>query len=115
MEVQDGEIDIYEFQKLIFLFNLHKDDDITELAQYKKDKIWKEKEMEKGMEFDESVATIESVSDGEDELMLNKMNKRTPAENAKIKEKKKHRRQLNAFIAELEIPCYFINAKKSKK
>jgi hypothetical protein len=37
-------MDIYEYQRLIFLFNLHKDDDLDELASYKKDKVWKEKE-----------------------------------------------------------------------
>lgn len=95
---------------------MHKDDDLNELASYKKDKVWKEKEEEKGMVFDESVATIESVSLSEDGGgFINNMNKRSAAEHAKIKEKKKHRKLLNGFIAELEIPCYFISGKKSKK
>ena len=70
------------------------------------------------MEFDASIPTIESASiseDGGNGQFLQKMNKRSAAEHAKIKEKKKHRKQLNAFIAELEIPCYFISPKKSKK
>jgi hypothetical protein len=115
LEVQEGDIDIYEYQKIIFLFNLHKDDDLNELASYKKDKVWKEKEQEKGMEFEASVATVESVEDDGGENFINKMNSRTPAEHAKIKEMKKHRKLLNGFIAELEIPCYFISGKKSKK
>ena len=114
LEVQDGEMDVYEYQKLIFLFNLHKDDDLTDLAQFKKDKIWKEKEEEKGVEFEASVPTLESMSD-EGGLMLNNLSKRTPAEHAKMNEKKKHRKHLNAFIADLEIPCYFIAPKKGKK
>lgn len=115
--MQDGDIDIYEYQKLIFLFNLHKDDDLNELASYKKDKVWKEKEEEKGMEFEESVPTIESISNVSDDggNFINNMNKRSAAEHAKIKEKKKHRKLLNGFIAELEIPCYFIAGKKTKK
>ena len=111
-------MDIYEYQRLIFLFNLHKDDDLDELASYKKDKVWKEKEQEKGMEFDESVATIESndseYNEDGDKFIANQ-NKRTAEEHAKIREKKKHRKQLNNFIAELEIPCYFIMNKKNKK
>ena len=111
-------MDIYEYQRLIFLFNLHKDDDLEELASYKKDKVWKEKEQEKGMEFDESVATIESNDSDYNEdgnKFIANQNKRTAEEHAKIREKKKHRKQLNNFIAELEIPCYFIMNKKNKK
>ena len=114
LEVQDGDIDIYEYQKLIFLFNLHKDDDLCELAAHKKAKVWKEKEIEKGMEFEASVASIESGSDAGGNF-LQRMGQHTAAEHAKNDEKKKQRKLLNGFIAELEIPCYFIMNKKKKK
>lgn len=93
---------------------MHKDDDLNELASYKKDKYWKEKEEEKGMEFEASVATIESFSE-DGGLMIDKLNKRSAAEHAKMKEKKTHRKLLNAFIADLEIPCYFISKSKENK
>ena len=116
LELQEGEIDIEEFQKLIFLFNLHKDDDLNALTQYKKDKLWREKEIAKGRrDLDESVATIESVSDDGNNPLMGKFVKLTPAEKFKKSFKKKLRRQLNVFISGLDIPCYFINPKNCKK
>ena len=101
-----------------------------ELASYKKDKVWnfgrKKNRKRACMEFDESIATIESNDFLT--LIIMKMEISLSPTRSQLEQthcwracqdqgKKKHRKQLNNFIAELEIPfpCYFIMNKKNKK
>ena len=48
-EFKSGEIDQDEFQNQIFMFNLHKDEDLLDIASWKQKKVFKLKDDEKSL------------------------------------------------------------------